>query len=103
MHRNDQVAGGNLGPDRQADADGILSLKHGEGQFDILLLEVDGRWIDEFGHSHSGRGIQLQAGRNEQRVARRIRLHVIGIRQLYQQCRTHRAGGMHRVAFGHGA
>ena len=102
MKRDEEVANRHAGTDGQAQADGELALKHGERQLDVLLFEVEAGWIDEFDDLHASRRVHLQFGRNQQRIARRVRLHVKRRGQRHGQRSAHGGAGMHAIGLAHG-
>ena len=88
----------------RVDADGHsnreLPLEHGERLLLSHLLEVHGRRVDDLLDADAGRSIDGQNGRDERRVAWRIRLDVEAFGQRHAQ-RQH-SGSAYSLAIGRG-
>ncbi len=82
MPRHDGDRGGGvLGTESDLRADGELALEDGQRLFLALLFQVDGGRIDDLGDGDAGGRVDGQHGRDERRIARRVRLGVQALRQ----------------------
>ena len=86
--------------DADDDSNRELPLEHGERLLLSHLLEVHGRRVDDLLDADAGRSIHGQNGRDERRVAWRIRLDVEALGQRHAQ-REH-SGSAGSLAIGRG-